>query len=155
MTLFEECVSETRLNHVVEKLRSHLRPGSWLMLEGDLGAGKTTLTRKLLELMQGADSASSPTFSLMNNHQMPNGMNLLHLDLYRISRGEEIHFLGFEELFSSKTSYAVFEWPSRLSEDEWQKFFEATGCARPSQVLLLEIEHLEKDERRYRLSQLA
>ena len=100
-----------------KKLAKHLKPGDIILLFGDLGAGKTTLTQGLcigLGLNKQA-YVSSPTFTLMNQYKGVHAIN--HIDLYRLDTISQIEALGIEEnLFSEDIS--IIEWSEKLfSED--------------------------------------
>ena len=94
-------------------LASTLEPGSVLLLEGGLGAGKTTFVRGLAEgLGLDPDDVSSPTFALIHEYrdgQIP----LFHVDLYRLE-GRASEDLGLEELQTAGGVLAI-EWPERLT----------------------------------------
>jgi tRNA threonylcarbamoyladenosine biosynthesis protein TsaE len=85
--------------------------GAVLFLHGDLGAGKTTLVRGLLRGLGYDDSVKSPTYTIIETHDLGFGM-LYHLDLYRISDPAEIDFLGIEELYGEGLLTCI-EWPQR------------------------------------------
>ena len=86
--------------------------GDIITLEGDLGAGKTTLTQAIGRGLQvPADCyITSPTFALL--HEYPGRLTLYHMDLYRLS-GQEIVDLGFEDTLYGQ-GLSVVEWPDRL-----------------------------------------
>jgi len=90
------------------------RPGDIITLDGDLGAGKTTLTQFIGRglLVPASCYITSPTFSLL--HEYPGRIPMYHFDLYRISE-EEIIELGFEDYFYGD-GLSVIEWPERLGE---------------------------------------
>ena len=67
-----------------------------LLLNGDLGAGKTTFTKFLLARLGSSDEVSSPTYSIVNEYDTENG-KVYHFDLYRMSSMEEVYDLGIEE----------------------------------------------------------
>ena len=96
-----------------KELAKHLKPGDIILLFGDLGAGKTTLTQGLcigLGLNKQA-YVSSPTFSLMNQYEGIHAIN--HIDLYRLDTISQIEALGIEEnLFSEDIS--IIEWSEKL-----------------------------------------
>lgn len=89
-----------------------LAPDGVLLLEGELGAGKTVLVRGLAEAL-GIDpqTVQSPTYTLIQEHQGDPG-RLLHMDLYRLEPGET-ESLGLDELFAGPGVKAV-EWAERL-----------------------------------------
>lgn len=67
-----------------------------LLLNGDLGAGKTTFTKFLLARLGSSDKVSSPTYSIVNEYNTENG-KVYHFDLYRMSSIEEVYDIGIEE----------------------------------------------------------
>jgi tRNA threonylcarbamoyladenosine biosynthesis protein TsaE len=80
-------------------------------LQGDLGAGKSTLARALLREL-GVDGAiRSPTYTLVERYPLPDGREAAHLDLYRIAAAGELDFLGLDELRDARLW--LVEWPER------------------------------------------
>lgn len=71
-------------------------PSSLLLLEGELGAGKTAFCRGLGEILEIEENINSPTFNLLNEYSGPRG-HLLHYDLYRLHTTDEIEEIGFPE----------------------------------------------------------
>lgn len=80
-----------------------------ITLSGEMGAGKTTFARKILENWNVQGFVNSPTFSLMNEYDLPNGKPVYHFDLYRVQNLSEIEELGFESLWRKK-SLSIIEW---------------------------------------------
>jgi len=80
-----------------------------ILLNGQLGAGKTTLVKEIVRIQNPSEEVSSPTFSLVNQYQLQNGQ-MYHIDLYRIEDLNEAMEMGIEEyLFDD---HRVFiEWP--------------------------------------------
>lgn len=88
-------------------------PGGMLVaLEGDLGAGKTTLVRALLQALGHGGSVPSPTYTLVEPYDLPAGI-VYHVDLYRIADAEELEFLGWTDL---REGLVFVEWPDRASD---------------------------------------
>ncbi len=94
-------------------LGSLAQPGDIITLEGDLGAGKTTLTQFIGQGLMVPEECyiTSPTFSLL--HEYPGRLPLYHMDLYRLAGEEEIEELGFEDFLYGQ-GLTVIEWPERL-----------------------------------------
>lgn len=89
-----------------------LRSGDVLTLEGDLGAGKTTLTRGLIRALCGPETeVPSPTYTLVQTYET-RAFTLWHFDLYRLDTPDEIFELGWTE---TAQGVAVLEWPERAS----------------------------------------
>lgn len=82
-------------------------------LRGDLGAGKTSLARAMLQTLGVVGSIRSPTYTLVERYNLPAGA-AVHLDLYRIAASAELEFLGLEDL-GSDTRLWLVEWPERGS----------------------------------------
>ncbi|MBD8533129.1 MULTISPECIES: tRNA (adenosine(37)-N6)-threonylcarbamoyltransferase complex ATPase subunit type 1 TsaE [unclassified Massilia] len=90
-------------------------PGLVIYLHGDLGAGKTALTRALLRAAGYAGTVKSPTYTLSEPYRVElNGapVNVIHYDLYRMSSPEEFLDAGFREDFDGK-NICIVEWPEK------------------------------------------
>ncbi len=117
----------------IEYLANLLKVGDCLLLQGEMGIGKTHLARSLIRYLTGKPDLSvpSPTFSLLNIYegQVP----IYHYDLYRIECESELLELGFEEAFASGIS--LIEWGDIL------------GSRLPRHAYRLRIEELPKGQR--------
>lgn len=82
-----------------------------VLLTGDLGAGKTTLCRGILRAYGHAGAVKSPTYTLLEPYEL-DGVRVLHLDLYRIARADELAFVGLDELLA-EPGIRLIEWPER------------------------------------------
>ena len=98
---------------VGESIADLVTPGEIICLTGELGAGKTTLIKGLIQKITGIPSTEvvSPTFSYLNIY--PGPINVYHFDLYRLSSGEEFLMAGFHEFLEGK-GICCIEWPERL-----------------------------------------
>lgn len=105
--------SEAETRRIGASLAQELLPDGVLLLEGDLGAGKTVLVRGLAEAL-GIDPGriQSPTYTLIHEHEGAGG-RLLHVDLYRLE-GPEVERIGLDDLLAEPAVKAV-EWAERLS----------------------------------------
>ena len=128
---------ETRaLGHRIAAL---LWPGDVLLLHGDLGTGKTTLTQGIGAALGVPQLVQSPTFSLVVDTPLPNGAVLRHIDLYRLDDASELEALGFDDLTSDPEAITLIEWPER-----------AAGHL-PDAYLLIELDPSGPDRRTIRL----
>ena len=87
-------------------------PGLAVYLHGDLGAGKSTLARGWLAGMGHLGRVKSPTYTLLEPYQLPDGREVAHLDLYRLADPEELEFLGLREI-SDPGHWLLIEWPEK------------------------------------------
>jgi tRNA threonylcarbamoyladenosine biosynthesis protein TsaE len=104
-----------RLGH---SLGAILLPGDALLLEGPLGAGKTTLVRAVAEGMGINPSVvSSPTFVVINQYPSPDGRELVHVDAYRLTGPGDLESLGWDRItHPGLPRILAIEWPERLGE---------------------------------------
>ncbi len=95
------------------RLASVLRPGDALLLEGPLGAGKSALARAVLRRLAGdaALEVPSPSFTLVQSYDLPDGGAAHHYDLYRLSGPADLAELGWDE---AREGIVLVEWPDRL-----------------------------------------
>ncbi len=122
-----------------EMLGAWLLPGDIVLLHGDLGAGKTTLTKGIARALGVTDTVSSPSFALVNEYALPL-FRLFHLDLYRLNDPADLESIGFAELTSTEDGIAIVEWPERA------------GARLPDRYLLVEIAYAAAGCRTVRVS---
>ena len=105
---------EAATDRLGDDLASALRPGDVVALEGDLGAGKTSLARAIIRAVAGDPTLDvpSPTFTLVQSYSLR--IPVHHFDLYRLSGPEELEELGLSEALSE--GIVLVEWPERASE---------------------------------------
>ena len=141
-TVFDKTLELHQLNEVLFLLNNELSQTTVLLLEGDLGAGKTTLTKALLFQRGISKEVSSPTFNIVNTYTAENKTKVHHFDLYRIKHIEELDEIGFWEYLDSG-DLCVIEWPEMIEDyldDDYLK---------------LQIKHSGEQQRQYLLTKLT
>lgn len=110
---------------LAKKFAKLLRGGEVILLNGDLGAGKTTFTKFVLKYLGVKEVITSPTFTLMREYKTKK-FDIYHFDMYRLNGGEEATNLGFEEyLYSNDNRNIVFvEWSENIKDILKGKFIE-------------------------------
>lgn len=130
--------SETDTQALAKQLAEMNISGS-VWLSGDLGTGKTTLTRYWLQALGHTGAVKSPTFTLVEPYQIPQADGTIkpvyHVDLYRLNDPEELEFIGFYEYQDEPNSLLIIEWASR-----------AEGYLTEP-VMKIEINRLDNDHR--------
>ena len=119
---------------VGREIAAELQPPQWILLVGDLGAGKTTFTKGLIDGLGSApaDEVLSPTFSLIHEYEGP--PKVYHIDLYRLDKVPELETLGLDDIWDEPV-IVLIEWGEKFAE-QW-----------PGDVLRIEIRDLGGDER--------
>ena len=96
---------------LAQRLAMHLKPGMVVHLHGDLGAGKTTLVRGILNALGYTGRVKSPTYTLLEPYHVA-GLDLRHFDLYRLQNETEWDAAGFRDEFDGQNIFFI-EWPER------------------------------------------
>ena len=118
-----------------------IKCGDVILLNGEIGAGKTTFTKYLLENLGVKSVVSSPTFTLLNEYD--GVFPVYHFDMYRITNAEELYELGFEDYLNSKnspyvkTGLTLVEWPENVKE------------ILPKDAIVINIEKLGENSRKF------
>jgi tRNA threonylcarbamoyladenosine biosynthesis protein TsaE len=117
------------------QLAAELKPGSIILLRGDLGAGKTTLVKGIAEGFNAAEAeaVTSPTFTLIHEYRGPE-VTLYHIDLYRIDTQRELDTLALDDLMEPNTILLI----------EWGEKFDRFRKERDVEIA---IEHKGADDR--------
>lgn len=116
------------------ELAERAEPGSVFALIGDLGTGKTTLTKYIAEALGVTDRVTSPTFNIVCEYKSGR-IPLYHFDVYRLTGPEEVYDLGFDEYFYGD-GVCVIEWADLIGE------------TLPEDTLFIYLEHGEGPEER-------
>lgn len=93
------------------KLAETLLVGAIITLNGDLGAGKTTLSRGVLHRLGHSGAVKSPTYTIVEPYQLDIG-SVYHFDLYRVNDPQELDYIGFTD-YLAEASLSLIEWPER------------------------------------------
>ncbi len=124
------------------EIGAQLKPPVLVLLSGELGAGKTTLTKGIASGLGAAseDEVTSPTFTLV--HKYTRGAPVYHVDLYRIGDFHDLETLGLEDVFAEK-AVVIVEWPDKFTlRTEWP-------------VVRIHLEHVADDTRRITIEDSA
>jgi tRNA threonylcarbamoyladenosine biosynthesis protein TsaE len=111
------------IERVASEVIAALGDARIVLLEGEMGAGKTTLTQALVRALGSTDVVTSPTYTLSNEYHSPFGP-VYHWDLYRLTTPTELEAIGFAEYLDSG-NWCLIEWPELAIP-----FLPATGVAR-------------------------
>jgi len=139
-------LSTEETKNLAKQVAEKLNSGDILILEGDLGAGKTTFVRYLTEALGFTDRVQSPTFVLARQYckSKTNSLikNINHLDLYRLTSPKELPDIGLKEYFNQPGSITVIEWPNIASD------------ILPANVIKIKIDVLGENERKFNVYNL-
>ena len=134
--------SEQETIDLAIEFASTLLANDVILLDGELGAGKTCFVRGLCEGLGGDPTqVNSPTFVIMQEYEVDGGIRLVHIDAYRLSGTEELDTIGWDELLSDPLTIIAIEWPSKITD------------ALPEHAITVSIEHLKEHERSLTIGQ--
>ncbi len=107
-----ELADEAATRALGARIAGSFAAGGVIYLQGELGAGKTTLVRGLLGALGVGGRVKSPTYTLLEPYELAGGRLAVHLDLYRLGAAEELEYLGLREL-AQPGNLLLVEWPER------------------------------------------
>ena len=134
MEFFSRSAAQTR--RIGMRLGGLLEPGDLVRLQGELGAGKTTLVQGMAQGWGSLDPVSSPTFVLVNEYRRSDGCRLFHMDAYRLSSAAEAAELDIDWMLAEGA--LVVEWPERVP-----------GIL-PEKTLTIAFEYIAEEQRQMR-----
>ena len=130
--------SEQETEQLGERIGQSAKPGTVIALIGDLGTGKTTLTKSIARGLGVTETVTSPTFNIIREYKSGR-IPLYHFDVYRIADPDEMFELGYEEYFYSD-GICVVEWADIIEE------------LLPEDAVIIHIERgASEEEREYRI----
>ena len=108
----------SQIDNISEKILLNLSEADCIFLFGELGAGKTTFARSLINQLQKKNKVSqtevlSPTFNLLHEYEIKS-LKVLHYDLYRLKTNKEVDQLGIFE--DNKNVITIIEWPEKMKK---------------------------------------
>ena len=109
--LEQHCHSLPQTQAMGQAIAEHLPVPACVYLEGNMGAGKTTLCQAIIAALGYAGSVTSPTYNLIHEYELAQGM-VYHMDLYRLQEPSELEFLALADLCNER-SVLLIEWPER------------------------------------------
>ncbi len=132
--------SEEETEKIASLIAAALSPGDTVLLRGNLGAGKTVFSRGFARGLGCEDTLSSPTYTIVQEYQLPSGARLYHMDLYRIADAASALGFGVDEFIDDPKAYKLIEWPERIES------------LLPEKCLTVEITHEGDEERSLRIT---
>ena len=134
----EELIGERKTEDKAKNFASSIKgfQSSLLInLEGNLGAGKTTFVRGLIQELGFDEFIKSPTFTIVESYESDN-LKVFHFDLYRIEDDKELQAIGVEDYLTEENAITLVEWPEKS-----KKYFN-----NPDYII--ELNHCDNDEKR-------
>ena len=128
---FSRSAEQTR--RIGIRLGGALQTGDLICLQGELGAGKTTLVQGVAQGWGSLDAVSSPTFILVNEYRRPDDGLLFHMDAYRLESASEAAELDIDNMLAKGA--LIVEWPERISS------------ALPGEELRIHLEAIAEEQR--------
>lgn len=127
-------IDERDTQRLAQILAEHIRQGV-VYLIGDLGAGKTTLTRYWLQSLGHRGAVKSPTYTLVEPYQIAD-QAVYHFDLYRLNDPYELELMGIRDYLDVADALFLFEWPSKGADEI------------PAAILVIDIQKTADEQQR-------
>ena len=103
-------------NKLSSEVAKIAKEGTILLLNGELGSGKTQFVRFLGNHLNVLDSISSPTFLMLNIYESDKNFKIYHFDFYRVNSIEELEQIGFFEILNQRKDLIIVEWANRYKD---------------------------------------
>ena len=129
------------IDRLAVKVAENMKKGGCIGLIGDLGAGKTTFTKKICKYYGIEENIKSPTFTYVIGYTS-GSVNVYRFDAYRIINPEEIYEIGFEDYVGEDGSVIIVEWANNISDE------------MPEDTVYIEIEHNDENTRKVSIYKL-
>ena len=113
--------NENELDKVAEFICKHHLHNKLFLFYGEVGAGKTTLIKKICKYLKIEDEVTSPTFSIVNKYIYANNDVISHFDFYRFENIDEVYNIGVYE-YIDNSKFCFFEWPEVANEIFTEKY---------------------------------
>lgn len=117
----KDCENIIETEKIANELSFLLNPGDVIVLNGNLGSGKTTLIKAICK-NYGIKNVSSPSFSIVNEYF--GRINVFHFDFYRIKKLVELYDIGFEEYLSENDAIVFIEWGELMKDILPKNYYE-------------------------------
>jgi tRNA threonylcarbamoyladenosine biosynthesis protein TsaE len=127
--------SESDTEKIALEFFQELKAGDVVVLNGQLGTGKTFFIKKIAEAL-GVNNANSPTFAIVNEYNSE--PKIYHFDFYRINKVNELHDIGIEDYLSDSEAITFIEWGELFPE------------VLPARRFEIIIEEIENEKRKFR-----
>lgn len=99
-----------------ERIAKKINIGDIILLKGEMGAGKTTITKTIVKALGSDAYVTSPTFAIMNVYKAPE-MAIYHFDLYRLTESMDIDTLGLDDYLYDNGAVSLIEWPEAIESE--------------------------------------
>jgi len=107
-------INET--NEIALEISKKIEQGTILLLNGELGSGKTQFVRFLADHLRVQDMVGSPTFLILNIYESGRNLTIYHFDFYRVTDIDELEQIGFFEVLNQKKNLIIVEWANRYKD---------------------------------------